>query len=95
MKNPQTTYQIVWIIFTVMHTLIILTLGWYGPRTNHPHNKNAEKRMKTQMENLNTLGIASRIAMNSTCRNNDPLALMYVCITYYNYSDTGISYFII
>ena len=37
--------------------------------------------MKTQMENLSTLGIASWIVMNSTCRNNSLLVLMYVqCI---------------
>ena len=45
----------------------VVTLGWYGPTTSHPHKTNAMKRMTTHTANLKTLGIASRIVMNNTC----------------------------
>ena len=51
-------------------SMYLATLGWYGPRTSHPRSENAMKRMRTQIENLQTLGNAIWIVMNSSCINN-------------------------
>ena len=74
-KNLQTIYVHRKMYNRLMFTHIficgyLLTLGWYGPRTSHPHNTNAVKRMRTQMENLITLGSACRITIKRTWINN-------------------------